>query len=117
MQGTSVGAEPSCESRPPRPAEPHMVPALTIQHSALSGEGLQWPDDQSSLSSVIQSHITPTSTAALLLDSLRQDAKKGLSLSLALTALENQCRGTWAGQCELAWLLLKNYTYTVNKRN
>ena len=52
----------------------------------------------------------------LLLGSLRQGTKKGLSLSLALTVLQNQCRGTWVGLRELAWLLLEDYTYTVNKR-
>lgn len=32
-QGTSVGAEPSCESRSPRPAEPHPAPPPTTLKS------------------------------------------------------------------------------------
>lgn len=117
MQGTSVEAEPSGEFRPPRPAEPHPVPALAVPRSALFGGRLQWPDHQSSLSpqwSKATSH--PPVALPLLLASLRQGAKKGLSFSPALTVLQNQCRGTWIGQCELAWLLLENYTYSVNKR-
>lgn len=50
MQGTSVGAEPSQEFRPPRPAEPHPEPALAIPRSARFGGRLQGPDHQASLS-------------------------------------------------------------------
>ncbi|KAM7108941.1 uncharacterized protein J5F26_005214 [Ciconia maguari] len=117
MQGTSVGAEPSREFRPPRPAEPRPAPALATPRSAVFGGRLQWPDHQSSLSpqqSKATSH--PPVLLPLFLGSLRPGAMKGLSVSPALTVLQNQCRGTWVGQCELAWLLLENYIYTVNKR-
>lgn len=66
MQGTSVGAEPSWEFRPPRPAELHPVPALAIPRSALFGGTPVARSPVYLVSSVIQSHITPTSTAASL---------------------------------------------------
>lgn len=106
----------TCESRPPRPAEMHPVPTVTIPHlPSLKGAPVVRRSVQLD-SSVIQSHITPTSTAASL---ARQYQTRCQERTESFSSPHNPAKPVQrhlGRTTELAWLLLERYTYTINKR-